>query len=166
MYDRQMQLELRPVEPGDAGFLKDLIVAAVAEETGAWMWPEPMRAQLLDMQYRARLLGTQNAAGAIQQIALLDEDRVAWRVVIRDLSHLHLADIIVSAERRGAGIGSALIQELMEEANREHIALRLMVSVMNQRALRLYERLGFTRTGGSELQHEMTYFGPNRGGAL
>jgi ribosomal protein S18 acetylase RimI-like enzyme len=57
--------------------------------------------------------------------------------------------ICVAGDRRGQGVGTALIEALAAEARRRgHAALKLEVQAQNRRALALYERLGFERIGG------------------
>ena len=55
-----------------------------------------------------------------------------------------ISDLIVCAERRSQGIGTALIQTLVRHA-RAHAAARIEIGVAlnNPRALALYRRLGF-----------------------
>ncbi|WP_281181855.1 ribosomal protein S18-alanine N-acetyltransferase [Actinomadura macra] len=54
----------------------------------------------------------------------------------------------VRADRRGAGIGAALLTELMDEAvRRESEAVFLEVRADNTGARRLYERFGFGQVG-------------------
>ncbi|MEU5883661.1 ribosomal protein S18-alanine N-acetyltransferase [Spirillospora sp. NPDC047279] len=54
----------------------------------------------------------------------------------------------VSAAWRGAGIGAALLERLLDEAGRRHSeAVFLEVRADNPPAIRLYERYGFVRAG-------------------
>jgi len=54
----------------------------------------------------------------------------------------------VRADRRGAGVGAALLTELMDEAvRRESEAVFLEVRADNDGARRLYERFGFGQVG-------------------
>ncbi|HEV1287989.1 MAG TPA: GNAT family N-acetyltransferase [Bryobacteraceae bacterium] len=50
--------------------------------------------------------------------------------------------MVCVANPRGKGIGTLLLQELIEEASRECRVLRIHVEQFNP-ALRLYQRLGF-----------------------
>ena len=49
-----MILSLRDEEPGDEGFVRRLVIETVADELGADAWPEPLRSQLLEMQFASR----------------------------------------------------------------------------------------------------------------
>jgi ribosomal protein S18 acetylase RimI-like enzyme len=56
-----------------------------------------------------------------------------------------LANLFVVADRRGEGIGTALIDVLTAVARHRNLtSLEIGVSVNNDGALRLYQRLGFT----------------------
>jgi ribosomal protein S18 acetylase RimI-like enzyme len=56
-----------------------------------------------------------------------------------------ISDLVVCAERRGQGIGTALIQALVQQARERAIArVEIGVALNNPRALALYRRLGFS----------------------
>lgn len=67
-----------------------------------------------------------------------------WRV----LDELHINNVAVRAERRGAGAGTALLERVMREG-RALGARRATLEVRrsNEAARRLYERLGFVLAG-------------------
>lgn len=59
-----------------------------------------------------------------------------------------LQDLWVLPERRGEGIGTALVEAVERRVSaRDAALLRLTVGIANTRAARLYERLGYRRTG-------------------
>jgi ribosomal protein S18 acetylase RimI-like enzyme len=148
-----MPVSLRPETPADELFLRDLILANVAEELFAYSWDENMRATILPMQYRGRLMNlAANHPHAERSIILADDVPVGWRVVDRSGETIHLVDIAILAAHRGSGIGAAVIQEILNEGERSSKAVTLEVLTTN-RAVRLYQRLGFRRTGGDDVQH-------------
>ena len=59
-------------------------------------------------------------------------------------------DSLSFLEWQGRGIGSAVVQMLVERAHEHGSALALDVFKSNPRAAQLYESLGFVRTGESE----------------
>ena len=56
---------------------------------------------------------------------------------------LHLHGILVRAEFRGQGIGTFILQKLMDEYSGQMEVIELGVHDSNGRAITLYERLGF-----------------------
>jgi ribosomal protein S18 acetylase RimI-like enzyme len=141
---------------GDEPFLRHLIIATVAEELMAASWPDAIRENLLDMQYRARRNSIRaNFPKGESLIVLVEGGSAGWLFVSTGFDEIRLVDIMILQEHRGKGIGSALIQNLFAKAERAHLALRLSVDVMNAGAIRLYSKLGFHRVGGDETRHFM-----------
>ena len=150
-----MLVTRRPLAPDDEPFVRSLILATVAEELRAWAWPEPMRSNLLEMQYRVRRQGVESTfPDAEKSIVMIDGQPAGWVVVSRTSDEIHLVDIAILAEWRGAGVGTTTLRELLAESDRAGKPIRLTVNVTNRAAL-LYERLGFRRTGGNQVQHFM-----------
>ena len=55
-----------------------------------------------------------------------------------------IADVIIAPPHRGQGLGTALVQALMQIAAEQNwLPLEIGVMANNRRALRLYKRLGF-----------------------
>jgi ribosomal protein S18 acetylase RimI-like enzyme len=81
-------------------------------------------------------------SGADHNIILFDGVPAGRMLVHRSDVEVVLVDISLLPERRGAGIGSALIRELVREGGQSGKPVRLHVNREN-RARRLYERLGF-----------------------
>jgi ribosomal protein S18 acetylase RimI-like enzyme len=151
-----MTLSLRPEAEADEPFLRRLITGAISQESGAEYWPEAMRTQLLDMQYSARRQSLRNRFPQGEScIVLFDGMEAGWLFVARLKEEVRLADILILPEYRGKGAGNALIRQLIGTAGR--LPVRLSVDAGNTRAARLYERLGFLRTGGDEVHLEMEY---------
>ncbi|WP_245924940.1 GNAT family N-acetyltransferase [Aliiruegeria haliotis] len=78
-----------------------------------------------------------------------------WRGVLLDLTDRPMAEgqflmdgIFVASDARGRGVGTTLIEAIMQEAARQGMqTVRLDVIDRNPRARALYERLGFIPTG-------------------
>lgn len=58
---------------------------------------------------------------------------------------IYLVDICLSPEYQGMGIGSGLMEKLLSEARVRHLPVELGVFKVNHSALKLYEKLGFSR---------------------
>ena len=146
-----MTITLRRQTPSDEAFLRRLILEGVALELNASAWPEPIRTQLLEIQYTGR---RQSGPGQIIEVDGID---AGWVVSTERDSEVYLAEIMVLPELRGRGIGTEVIRRLLATGK----PARLQVSAMNHGAIRLYTRLGFRRTGGDEMQWMM-----ERGGSV
>jgi ribosomal protein S18 acetylase RimI-like enzyme len=152
-----MTVTLSPEAP-DTGepFVRRVIVETLALEFGAQHWPEPMRSQLLGIQYATRRQGSRASFPAGEsRIILLDGEPVGWLYTATLEDAVWLAEIMVLPEHRGKGAGSAALREVLAAAARAGKPVRLTVNILNSGAIRLYESLGFRRTGGTEVQHEM-----------
>jgi ribosomal protein S18 acetylase RimI-like enzyme len=148
-------ISLRPATPEDEPFLRKLLLEVMARELSAHLWPEPMRTSLLDMQYRARQESLRGGfPEAIDSIILVGGAAAGRLMRTRTAEETHILDIAIAPERQRQGVGSAVLREVIAESGRVGIPVRLNVNVANP-AVRLYERLGFRRIGGSEVQHYM-----------
>ena len=147
---------LRPESSEDESFIRNLILETIVGELGASAWPEPMRSHLLGVQYAGRHQSFRrnfpDAASYIIEAGGMD---AGWAVVTDLPQEIFLVEIMVSPECRNRGIGSAVIRQLVAEAAARRKPLRLTVNAMNSAAIRLYERLGFRRTGGDEVRYLM-----------
>ena len=73
---------------------------------------------------------------------------VVGRVLVWRGPHEHrIVDVAIVASRQGAGIGTDVLRSLAADAAGESKPLRLTVAADNQRARRLYSRLGFREVG-------------------
>ena len=81
-------------------------------------------------------------------IILLNGDPVGRLYVANIETEIRIIDITILPERRSAGIGTPIIQELMNEAKAVGKPLRIYVESFNPSRL-LFERLGFVKTGES-----------------
>jgi ribosomal protein S18 acetylase RimI-like enzyme len=144
----------------DEPFLRRLVVETVAAELGASAWPEPMRTHLLGVQYESRRQSHRlNFPGADSQIIRFDGADVGWIVVNTLPDEVRLVEIMIMPELRGRGIGTAVVREILAAAGDAGKPVRLSVNLMNRAAIRLYERLGFRRTGGDDVQQFMEFHG-------
>jgi ribosomal protein S18 acetylase RimI-like enzyme len=133
-----------------------LILETVAEGLGASLWPEPMRSQLLEIQYVARRTSVRtNFPDGESRIIMLNDRNAGWYYLGDRPEYIHIVEIMVLAELRGKGVGTAAIRQTIADSERTRKPLTLGVSATNVRAIRLYERLGFRRAGGDDVQHAM-----------
>jgi ribosomal protein S18 acetylase RimI-like enzyme len=151
-----MTVSFRPETPEDELCLRELIMEAVSQELGADSWPEPMRSHLLGIQYTQRRYAVRvHYPEGESRIILADGKTAGWIYVAALPDEIRIAEIMVMAGSRSRGVGSEVIRRIVAEAGPSGKPVRLHVNVMNVRAASFYERLGFQRIGGDELQHLM-----------
>ena len=136
-------LRLRPITPEDEPFLAALYASTRAQELALTNWSDEQKAMFCRMQFNAQTMDYQrNYPDASFQI--IERDRIAAGrlLVLRDDEKIHVIDIALLPEHRGAGIGTKLLKELQEEARTAGKKVSIYVERFNP-ARRLYERLGF-----------------------
>jgi ribosomal protein S18 acetylase RimI-like enzyme len=134
---------LRPACADDEAFLYELYCSTRSEEIAAWGLESSQRAMLLKLQFTAQRQHYELAYEGVEHAIILIENRPAGRIMVfRSEEELVLIDIALLPGSRGIGIGTALIVELLNEAKQAEKPVSLHVA-KNNRARRLYERLGF-----------------------
>lgn len=152
-----MTISRRPEAVDDEPFLRQLIHSTVAAGLGAATWPEPVRAQILEIQYASLRASVAEYARVASEVILVDGVQAGWLVTAESPSQVRLVEIMLASEFRSKGIGSSVIRQLLAAARTAGKSVRLCVRVSNSRALALYERLGFQRVAGNEAKQEMVY---------
>jgi ribosomal protein S18 acetylase RimI-like enzyme len=148
-------VRLVPVRPEDEEFVYRVYASTRAEEIAAFGWNAAQQHAFLHMQYTAQKRWYEMAyPDAEHSLILRDEQPVGRMIVQRSPQALRLVDIALLAEHRGCGIGGKLVGELIAEARRRTVHVELQVMKTN-RAARLYERLGFVRTGEDDMYYQM-----------
>jgi ribosomal protein S18 acetylase RimI-like enzyme len=131
----------RPAGSADESLLRGLF--ADSRPDLALLAPE-VREVLLDLQFRAqRSQYAVSFPDARHDILLADGVEVG-RLLVEDTSDaVRIVDVTVGSAHRGRGIGSAALREVIQEAERARLPVRLSVWSENRGARRLYESLGF-----------------------
>jgi ribosomal-protein-alanine N-acetyltransferase len=81
-------------------------------------------------------------------VALLGQEIVGYVLVALQVDAWHILNITVHPLHRGRQVGSALMRSVIRIGDRRiNIGYTLEVRVSNDRAIRLYTRLGFERRG-------------------
>jgi len=142
----------REPRTSDAKLLMDFINPFVAEpmsglfinkrvhlkEEKVWL-----RGRLMDIRSRKGVMLLVEADGKIK--GNCDVSRLAWKS-----SHMADAGVALSKDIRGKGIGEALLRETIELARKRMRGLemiQLKAFDYNERALKLYRKLGFVIVG-------------------
>ena len=149
-----MIVTLRPTTENDEPFLRRLIVESIGLELGSNQWPEPLRGNILEMQYTGRRNAWRSTHPEAQSsLILVDGTEAGWVVVATEADSIYLAEIIVHPELRGRGIAKAVLEGILDTGRVVH----LEVLLANTAAIRLYEGMGFRRVRGDEVRQWMEY---------
>jgi len=160
----QSRVSLRPAAESDHGFLRALFLSTRERELAFLPGGAAAHAQLFNGQFMAQLQSYRHAFPlAVDSIIEVDDAAAGRLYVARTDGSLHLIDISLLPEHRGRGIGTALVQALIDEVVPGGGIVRLSVALSNP-AQRLYERLGF-RTVGSDGVYLFQETGSARPGA-
>ena len=134
---------LRPAGTGDEGFLRLVYAESRREELDQVAWPEGQREAFLRSQFDAQDAHYRKHYPEAEYMIIAHAGQPAGRFYVRRTKpEIRIMDIALIPEFRGKGIGTALLQQLIEEARSSARILTIHVEKFNP-ALRLYERLGF-----------------------
>lgn len=143
----QMNITLRTAEPSDLPFLYRVYASTRMEELAQVDWTDEQKEAFLQMQFTAQHSHYQEYyPEAAFQVILVDGEPGGRLYVSRWPDQIRIVDIALLPEHRNAGIGSALLKDLMAEATAANKPLTIHVEQYNP-AMRLYERLGFVKIG-------------------
>jgi GNAT superfamily N-acetyltransferase len=152
------QVILRPIKPQDDSFLFQVYASTRADEMGLVNWSEAQKADFLQMQFNAqRQHYLRYFPQAEYSLICLEDHRPIGRIIIdRSRDEILLMDIALLPGYRNAGIGRRLVRDIQNEARAKGLPVRLHVELFN-RAVHLYERLGFSRIGENGIYLKMEW---------
>ena len=155
--DDAMPVTLRAAAPEDEPFLFKLYQSARGDELAALGWGAAQQETFLRMQFTAqRMAYGAQFPDADLMLILLNELLIGRMLIDRRDEEIYLADITLLAEHRGAGIGTSLMRDLQREAAEAGKPVRFRVLKTN-RAVRFYERLGFSKIDESSTHFQMEW---------
>lgn len=155
-----MFITLRAAEADDEAFLYGLYASTRSEEMAAFGWDPLQQEMFLKMQFNAQRQHYAEFPNADHRIILHNGQPIGRLLVLKLETELCLADIALLPDHRGAGLGARLISDLLAEAALAGKPVSLHVA-HNNRARRLYERLGFTATGDDGMYCAMEWRATN-----
>lgn len=136
-------LRLRPIHDDDLHFLYAVYASTREAELALVDWPESQKTAFLQMQFNAQHQHYQRHYPKADFLIILVDDQPTGRLYVdRWQDEIRIVDIALLPALRSQGIGSHLIQELLEEGTRTGRNVSIHVETFNP-AFRLYQRLGF-----------------------
>src|SRR5438034_82899 len=140
-------ISFRRIGPDDEPFLYRVYAGTRAEELAPLPWDASQKEAFLRMQFNAQHRYYQEQYPNASFQIILSEGRPIGRLYVnRRTDEICIVDIALLPEHRNAGIGSALMNDLLAEGDQAGKPVRIHVERFNP-ALRLYQRLGFQRVG-------------------
>ncbi|MBC8114767.1 MAG: GNAT family N-acetyltransferase [Candidatus Saccharimonas sp.] len=141
------QISFRPIVEGDRETLYRCYASTRTEELSVVPWDDEAKDRFLRMQFHAQSLHYEKHYPRAQfQLILVDEQPAGRLYVDRWEKEIRIVDITLLPPFRGQGIGSSILDSLIEESAAAGKPLSIHVE-KNNPAMRLYERLGFRPIG-------------------
>ncbi len=158
------RLTFRPAEADDEPFLRQVFDSTRESIIEFLDWDARRESAFLAMQYLAQSSHYRRAfAGSGYDVIELDRRPVGRIFVHRGPEEVRVVDVGLLPQHRGRGIGGAVLLAVMAEAAEAGRPVRLQTDPSN-RALRLYERLGFVRVATTGIHVDLEWIpGPGAG---
>jgi GNAT superfamily N-acetyltransferase len=136
-------IDLRPVTAEDTDFLYSVYASTRADEMARVDWGAEQQEAFLWMQFRAQAqFYTENYPGAEFQVIIVNDQPIGRLYIHRRENEIRIMDIALLPNYRNSGIGSALLQDILEEGKNLNLPVTIHVEQFNP-AMRLYRRMGF-----------------------
>jgi ribosomal protein S18 acetylase RimI-like enzyme len=151
------EVTFRAQRDEDRPFLAALYFSTRAEEMAMVPWTPEEKAQFLMMQFEAQTLHYgENYEPSGFFIIEHNATPIGRLYRERQGNDIHLIDIALIPEARGCGLGTQLLQEILDEAAAAGLTVTIYVEHFNP-AKRLYHRLGFKEVGENGVYHLMKW---------
>jgi ribosomal protein S18 acetylase RimI-like enzyme len=138
-------ITLRPATERDYPFMRLLYGAARAAEMQHFPFDEERKAQFLDQQFAAQYEHYKIHYPTCERNIIEHDGQPIGRLWIDEWrEQIRLVDIALMPEWRGSGVGTKLLRDVLERGAKAGKPVTIHVESFNP-ALRLYERLGFTK---------------------
>ncbi|MDX6613699.1 MAG: hypothetical protein QOD75_2885 [Blastocatellia bacterium] len=155
-------ISLRPFVPEDGAFAFQVYASTRAAEMAQTGWLDIQQQAFLRMQYKLQQASYSDNFPNAQDSIILRDGAAIGRIIV-DRTHpdeIRGVDVAILPDARNSGVGTYLIQNLLDEARAAGKPFRIQVEKHNEAAFRLYERLGFVRLGESGTHISMEQAGP------
>jgi GNAT superfamily N-acetyltransferase len=150
-------IAFRPVTNADEEFLLELYKSSRGDDLRGLGWDEDRISEFLTLQHEAQqhFYQTDNQ-DAVDEMILIDDQPAGRLIVERREKEIRCIDLSLLPAYRNAGLGTLLVGKLQAEARQSKRPLRLQVIRFN-RAVNLFERLGFVRSSETGTHFQMEW---------
>jgi RimJ/RimL family protein N-acetyltransferase len=157
--DRQ-SVTYRPIREDDRPFLAALYASTRADEMQVVPWTEEQKAQFLAMQFHAQTVYYAEHYNVEDFFIIEHDGRAIGRLYLdHQPEDVCIVDIALLPEVRGGGLGTVLLQEILDDAAGKEKTVSIHVEHFNP-AKRLYQRFGFEEKGTNGVYHHMIWTPP------
>ena len=148
-------IQLRTVEEKDAAFIEAVYRTTREAELNLTNWSEYQKSAFISMQSAAQLADYKTKfPGARFQVIIYNKKDAGRFFTGETENEIRLLDITVLPEFTGKGIGTTLLQHLIQRSNKVQKKISLHVISSNP-ALKLYQRLGFVHIKNEGFRYYM-----------
>jgi len=148
---------LRPETEDDVPFLMRLYASTREEELKLVPWSDEQKQVFLASQFRAQRHHYRTyIPNCSFEVLTLDAEPAGRLYLEPRQTQLRIVDIALTPDRRGQGVGTAIVRALQTTARAGGRGVGIMVEKFNP-ALRLYRRLGFTDIADRDVYLEMEW---------
>ena len=142
-----MEYSLRTARQEDYDFLYELHKIAFKEYVESiWGWKEEEQQEF----FRKGFVPDED-----KKIIEAQGSDAGYFTVKEEENNYYIKDIVLLPEMQGKGLGTTIIKALIKEAGKKGKGVRLQVFIINKKAKKLYERLGFKVTGENKTHFQM-----------
>lgn len=157
MKENTSKITMRAAAPEEESFWKEVFFDAARERFSIHNLAPLQLDALLEMQYAAQRADYERKyPRAENNVILYGGEPVGRAILSTESGELHLADIAVLSRYRNLGIGTEILNQLFRRSRRAKMPVTLFVERHN-RAVRLYEKLGFKITDEELLHFRMEW---------
>lgn len=152
-----MQITKAPITHSDESFLFDLYADTRQEEMLLVNWDDEQKNAFLKQQFQTQHNYYHTKFPEADFLLILKDQEKAGRLYITKLQNeIRILDLTISPKKRGQGIGSQVIEEILRQANQKKISVKIYLETKS-RAENLFSRLGFVPVSGDEV-HQLWQF--------
>jgi ribosomal protein S18 acetylase RimI-like enzyme len=150
-------VSLRPERDDDRPFLQKLYGTTREMELQNVPWTDEQKALFVEMQFSAQTAHYKDAYSDAE-FWVIERDAVpVGRLYLHQQpDDLRIVDIALLPEERGSGLGTEILETIMDEASARGSAVSIHVEMFNP-ALKLYDRLGFRHVADQGVYYLMKW---------
>jgi len=161
-----VNIEFRQISAQDESFLYRLYASTRQEELAQTGWDEIEKENFLKMQFAAQhKFYREQFSRAAFNLILLDKMPIGRLYLDRRRDEIRIIDIALLPAYRCQGLGTKLMNDILTEARTRGLPVRIHVESFN-RALGLYQRLGFRKIGDHGVYYLMEWTPDGMQGSL